>query len=130
MAAALDPSNVTDRHLRSRLVQWRTGWYRADATPPEPSADDLTYARALISDPCGYCGEAGGSIDHIDNTSHGWDNLTATCRSCNTAKGQHTLVRFMLARQLRIERERLNTQIRLLGESHGPRSIYVPAQRG
>lgn len=74
------------------------------------------YETILMLDPCSYCGAtpadlAGGpvvrgqtghrmQVDHIDAFHAGgpgaWDNLTAACRSCNSSKGAHALLYWLL----------------------------------
>jgi 5-methylcytosine-specific restriction endonuclease McrA len=73
----------------------------------------------LRADPCAYCGEPGIDIDHIDagGTSH-WSNLAAACRACNRSKHQTPLVKWLLARLLRAERDAAEAQIALLTDRH------------
>jgi 5-methylcytosine-specific restriction endonuclease McrA len=56
----------------------------------------------LLRDPCSYCGGTAGEVDHIIPRSKGgsedWDNLTATCRSCNARKRTIPLLTFLLRR--------------------------------
>lgn len=63
---------------------------------------DLDYARLLLSDPCSYCGGAGGTIDHIVPIAKGgtndWWNLTAACKSCNSGKCALELLEYLLRR--------------------------------
>lgn len=44
---------------------------------------------------CQYCGRAAESIDHVHPRSRGgqheWDNVVASCRRCNTTKGDRLL---------------------------------------
>jgi hypothetical protein len=58
------------------------------------------YESILKKDPCSYCGGAMQAIDHIQpysrEGSSEWDNLTAACTSCNSRKGNWTLLEFML----------------------------------
>lgn len=64
--------------------------------------DHVAYARALLADPCAYCGAPATELDHIEPTSTGGardvDNLTAACRSCNPAKGAKPLLLFLAHR--------------------------------
>lgn len=58
----------------------------------------------LYEDPCAYCGEEGGTTDHIIPINNGGssdeDNLTAACLSCNAAKGDRfSLLGFLLYRR-------------------------------
>lgn len=71
--------------------------------PPEPVERYRgAYYHALKADPCAYCGEPAGSIDHIDPSSRGGtnehDNLTGACTSCNSSKHSTPLLRHMLLR--------------------------------
>lgn len=65
----------------------------------EVDADDLAYIEVLRSDPCSYCGAEAGSIDHIEplksGGSCGWENLTASCRGCNSSKYTAPLLAFL-----------------------------------
>jgi 5-methylcytosine-specific restriction endonuclease McrA len=44
---------------------------------------------------CQYCGRAAESIDHVHPRSRGgrheWENVVASCRRCNTSKGDQLL---------------------------------------
>jgi 5-methylcytosine-specific restriction endonuclease McrA len=57
------------------------------------------YARILRLDPCSYCGEFEGTIDHIEPVDQGgvnhWTNFTAACGSCNSRKGTTPLLEFL-----------------------------------
>lgn len=65
------------------------------------------YRAALRADPCAHCGELAGTLDHITPRSAGggdsWENLTASCLSCNARKGTNTLLHTL--GQLAIETE-------------------------
>ena len=65
--------------------------------------DLAEWRRTLQSDPCSYCGEAGGQADHIvarrRGGGKGWLNLTGACRRCNRAKGQRGLLAFITGTQ-------------------------------
>jgi HNH endonuclease len=60
------------------------------------------YAHVLCGDPCSYCGEQGGTLDHIVPKKSGgtdaWDNLTAACFSCNAQKQAQGLLWFLYTR--------------------------------
>jgi 5-methylcytosine-specific restriction endonuclease McrA len=62
----------------------------------------MAYAGILAADPCSYCGEPGGVLDHIvPRSSYGpdaWDNLTSACHSCNSRKRTKSLLRFLCDR--------------------------------
>jgi 5-methylcytosine-specific restriction endonuclease McrA len=61
---------------------------------------DDPYLDTLYHDPCVYCGHGGGTIDHIEAAGDrkSWENLTAACGSCNSAKGQESLLMFLAHR--------------------------------
>lgn len=63
------------------------------------TAEARQYAVILYADPCAYCGEAGGELDHIDAVTAGgdgdWSNLTAACRFCNASKNADPLLAFL-----------------------------------
>lgn len=56
----------------------------------------LPYGRLLLGDPCAYCGAPAEVLDHIDamrdGGSHGFENLTGCCSSCNNRKAQKSLL--------------------------------------
>lgn len=57
------------------------------------------WAEILMGDPCCYCGEPMTDLDHIDPISKGgdggWENLTASCRSCNASKNDKPLLAWL-----------------------------------
>jgi 5-methylcytosine-specific restriction endonuclease McrA len=59
----------------------------------------MAYVDILHADPCAYCGEEAGHIDHIVPIARGgtndWDNLTAACGRCNSSKWAKPLLAFM-----------------------------------
>lgn len=65
------------------------------ATGPNEAA----YLDAIKLDPCGYCDEAGGILDHIraraDGGGNQWWNATGSCPKCNMAKGPRSLLGFL-----------------------------------
>lgn len=82
-----------------RLSAWATEQRRRELPP---TVETVEYARILLADSCSHCGGPGGGIDHIIPQSCGgggdWDNLTATCGSCNSQKYNKPLLAFMLAK--------------------------------
>jgi hypothetical protein len=62
----------------------------------------LRWDEVLRADPCAYCGQPGGTIDHIVPRSQDGadthDNLTGACRSCNISKSSLSLLFFLLWR--------------------------------
>jgi 5-methylcytosine-specific restriction endonuclease McrA len=57
------------------------------------------YRAALRNDPCSYCGNRGGHIDHITprirRGGDSWTNLTAVCQVCNNGKRDKSLLSFL-----------------------------------
>lgn len=76
----------------------RTRWIRRVKRHPESGP----FLNVLLNDPCAYCGSRGGrmTIDHIvpvvEGGTHGPDNLTGACYSCNSSKQADSLLLFML----------------------------------
>lgn len=60
---------------------------------------DADWLEVLYVDPCSYCGNAGGTLDHIDPVSAGGtnevDNLAGACLTCNTRKQAMPMLRFL-----------------------------------
>lgn len=72
--------------------------------------DAIAYAAILRVDPCAYCGQPAGTIDHIEpirrpeqlpkgHSLNRWENLTAACQSCNASKRTRSLLHFLVYRQ-------------------------------
>lgn len=57
------------------------------------------FRAVLRRDSCAYCGQSGGTIDHIDPKAGGGPdavtNLTGACVQCNRAKGRTPLLHFL-----------------------------------
>lgn len=75
------------------------------------SSEDLAYSSTLLLDPCSYClSSQSGTIDHIVPIAIGgnsrWDNLTASCKSCNSSKNDTPLLLFLLRRCREVDREK------------------------
>lgn len=66
------------------------------------SRDYVAYRKVVQRDPCSYCGAPGGTKDHITPKARGGlnepENLTGSCRRCNQAKADRSLLRFLRAR--------------------------------
>lgn len=65
-----------------------------------PFSDEAQeYAQLILGDPCSYCGNGGGEIDHIVPLRAGGDsdreNLASACAWCNRSKGPKSLLAFM-----------------------------------
>lgn len=85
----------------------RVGGDRENPLPPPeaiaPQTDFRGYGRVLRADPCAFCGETAGTLDHIrsqsaENGPTHWTNLTGACPACNLDKGADTLLGFLLRR--------------------------------
>jgi len=67
---------------------------------PTPDYETRDFILILENDPCCYCGAPMEHIDHIEALTKGgggeWDNLTASCQSCNLSKQAKSLLRFLL----------------------------------
>jgi len=75
--------------------------------------ESLAYAeKVLIHDPCAYCGATPGiaTKDHIVPVSKGgetsWENLTASCQTCNLMKSDLDLLPALLKIQGRLATNR------------------------
>ena len=70
------------------------------------------YGAHVRHDPCAYCGvtdpDGNHERDHIvpraRGGANGWDNRTAACPTCNSAKSGRSLLGHMLARHADVER--------------------------
>lgn len=75
------------------------------------SPEDLAYSSILLLDPCSYCQSTlASTIDHIVPIVLGgdskWDNLTASCKSCNSSKNSSPLLLFLLRRCQESDKEK------------------------
>jgi hypothetical protein len=66
------------------------------------SAEAKRYIQIIKDDPCVYCGEPSTEIDHIvpmiSGGSGDWINIAPSCRSCNAAKKEKSLLAYLMAR--------------------------------
>jgi hypothetical protein len=91
--ASLDGQKSSVRYASRMCMEGMTPrvHVRGDWTASE--RETTTYLRL---DPCSYCGEPAGTIDHIDPLRTGgervWENLTAACQRCNSSKGTRPLL--------------------------------------
>lgn len=73
---------------------------RKKAPYHEVTADDVEYIGIISGDPCSYCGERSGTVDHVVPLSRGgsncWQNLAPACLSCNSSKSNRPLLLWML----------------------------------
>lgn len=84
---------------KNRAVKARRRALLQQASDLHAAADYMTILRC---DPCVYCGEPCQDVDHIVPLSRGgsleWDNLAATCGSCNRSKLTKDVLHYMLYR--------------------------------
>lgn len=63
----------------------------------------VEWRRALLNDPCVYCGDTAVGLDHIVPSSRGgsdhWTNRAPACRDCDQIKGNTDLLVFLLAEE-------------------------------
>lgn len=81
---------------RDRLLKTLDNHRRRGA---QAEADEVKIIRR---DPCAYCGDPGGTVDHIvpiiDGGPGDWANIAGACLSCNSAKSTMSLLTFLLKR--------------------------------
>lgn len=97
-----------DAHNRYARERRRTSRGRAEHAARERlrkrslPVGTVDYMEVLSADPCSYCGEIGGTVDHIEPLARGgaasWQNLTAACRKCNASKNARSLLVFLATR--------------------------------
>lgn len=62
------------------------------------------WMRLVREDPCAYCDQPGGTIDHIEPRSlrrrglHNWTNFAGSCQRCNESKAAKPLLVFLAYR--------------------------------
>ncbi len=97
-----------ERHRASARRAKRRRRARLKGVDVDTSGRTERYSDVLSADPCSYCGSPAGTIDHIDPVArggqHGWQNLTAACRRCNSRKSDRFLLDFLLQRLLELGR--------------------------
>jgi hypothetical protein len=63
--------------------------------------NDKAWAREMRRLPCHYCGDSGGTIDHVIPYSHGgrdiYENCLPACARCNTMRGSFKYEDFLAA---------------------------------
>jgi len=70
----------------------------------DPCGLDVPWRTQLRRDLCAYCGNPGGTLDHIvprrgsRKQSGPLSNLTGACQRCNGEKGQTPLLLYLLER--------------------------------
>lgn len=88
------------RWARANPDKMRRMW-RANHKRRELEAEALDYAEIIEHDPCAYCGDKAGTIDHIEPVvrggSNSWTNLAAACKSCNSRKAARPLLIALLS---------------------------------
>lgn len=95
-----DRIRASQRAWRATNASWVREQNRLRRGIGEPLS--VEYEEALRADPCAYCGaRAANELDHIEPISrggtHGWENVTAACRSCNARKHARPLLVHLLA---------------------------------
>lgn len=100
--------NVPHQANRFCSVKHQQRWHRRDKLLlerlnilREPGRfETAAYRRAVRADPCSYCGNSTGGIDHIDPRhaagTDDWSNLAGCCKRCNGAKGTLSLLAALL----------------------------------
>lgn len=60
----------------------------------KPDQDTINAVELIRKMPCGYCGNTGGTVDHVLPVSRGginhWTNMVPACQRCNDSKGTKT----------------------------------------
>lgn len=81
------------------IISQRNNW-RSLHGRPKDQEQFIIWTRAIVNDPCSYCGRASTAFDHIDALSRGgspeWDNITRACQPCNSRKRAHSLLQALL----------------------------------
>lgn len=102
-----NPEKIADR----RSERWRTDpEYRAQRYATafsrrwQLTKADRRILQQMYLEDCFYCGNLGGSVDHLVPKSRGgedsWSNLVPCCRSCNSKKSDSTPEEFYLRRPM------------------------------
>jgi 5-methylcytosine-specific restriction endonuclease McrA len=101
-----EPTSEKLAAARERVKRWKAQNPEADLNrrarrrAAQIDTDvDRYWLRVLRADPCSYCGDLGGHIDHIVPISRGGphcvSNLTSACRACNSSKNRRPLLAFL-----------------------------------
>jgi hypothetical protein len=113
----LGPGYPTGRPLRDEGQSHRQAW-----------------AAIVRRDPCAYCGEEAGTVDHIEPQAHAarglggvhsWVNFTGACESCNTGKSDMPLLEWLYRRRWSAPVTRRTQRDYLLDPWSGPRPRWV-----
>ena len=71
-------------------------WNWDDEPKPAQRGD---YKRALLADPCAYCGAPSTVVDHIHARARGgvdhWANYAGLCTPCNLRKKDRSVLGFL-----------------------------------
>lgn len=97
-----NPERATEYSRRYRYAHPEARGRSRDRKMRAIDEDSAAYVEITRRDPCAYCGEAGGTIDHIvplksDGANH-WQNFTGACLACNGGKRDRPLLDFLLRR--------------------------------
>lgn len=89
---------------RERVRAWRSAnpEYDRDRAARRRAAGGKVarhWLAVLARDPCSYCGQPGGAIDHVVPIAlggvHDHTNVVGACGSCNSRKGARSLLNFL-----------------------------------
>jgi 5-methylcytosine-specific restriction endonuclease McrA len=99
-------------HLRelTRFEEWTSRGPIPGSAPDDLDRETPSrrWKEALRRDPCSYCASWGGTIDHIVprlrrtlgfGQPQTWLNYTGSCKRCNEAKADSSLLFFLLKRR-------------------------------
>jgi 5-methylcytosine-specific restriction endonuclease McrA len=105
------PEHIVKSRLSTRRADGR---YAVGQTYSDISCEAAEYGVLLLKDPCSYCGGPAGDLDHIIAVAEGgtndWDNLTATCRSCNSRKRDRPMLDALIRGRIMSELENWSTR--------------------
>jgi hypothetical protein len=93
-----DFRNLRRVQSEPEIVTLRSLWARYGATLTWPMPE--WYRRALLRDPCVYCGGIAMMLDHIEPRCHkgpnGWENRAPSCIRCESEKNSTGLLFFLV----------------------------------
>lgn len=102
--AALMAAKRAAHPLAAKAANSKSNWNRRTAPAARLRQLDPAVLAPLLCDPCAYCGEGAGTVDHIVPVSDGgtseWQNLTGACKACNSSKRDKPLLTFLLHRRV------------------------------
>lgn len=97
-----NPERTTEYARRYRYAHPEVRGRTRDRKLRAIDEDTAAYVEIVRRDPCAYCGEVGGTIDHIvplngDGVNH-WENFTGACLACNGGKRDRSLLAYLVRR--------------------------------